>query len=298
MDRAASKIQARHRGRLARRRGAPMAPYAGLNSMGAGFGGGGYGNGRAHIDSDWAKRFLGRLGPNGKRVTRVQRHTIPAREYLRAEMVPALKTAFRETSAARASLLRRNGAWGAGTEATLQGENVAMWAGDRGDPVWHVSRALRLMVDPDLESREAAQRAFDKLDQDGDGTISIEELGDALSTARPGTGTSYKELRTLVDAADADQNGRVSFGEFLAMVKQIKAAKPQNGETQAPEDGDGTGAGWAAVAGEGAASLAAATKVDGSAAAAAGGGGGKGVVHGSLADDVRHTFELVRLPSF
>ena len=73
----------------------------------------------------------------------VNRHITPAREYLRTEMVPALKMALRDTSAARAALLRKNGAWGTGARATGHGENVAMWPGDSGASV--LSRSCRCL---------------------------------------------------------------------------------------------------------------------------------------------------------
>jgi len=60
------------------------------------------------------------------------------------------------------------------------------------------------------------KKQFEKLDRDGDGTLSFQELHDLLKKGNP-TFTE-PEVQTLYNACDSNNDGRVSFDEFLEYV--------------------------------------------------------------------------------
>jgi calcium-dependent protein kinase len=57
--------------------------------------------------------------------------------------------------------------------------------------------------------------AFDRLDVDDTGSISKENMLDFLAD----TGASVEEIEKIVEGADTDENGQVSYDEFLAMFR-------------------------------------------------------------------------------
>jgi hypothetical protein len=132
VDRAAARIQARQRGRIARR--------TGNSEQLEGVGG--------RLDSDWARRFLGKLGPNGNRATRVRRHAAPSREWLREQMLPALREVLQQTAPGGTAPMADGGvrasgfSWDGGGGGLLNPQSEE-------SPVLHVTRALRRMIDPD-----------------------------------------------------------------------------------------------------------------------------------------------------
>ena len=58
--------------------------------------------------------------------------------------------------------------------------------------------------------------AFDILDRDKNGTISIDELGVAMKSI--GMRPSVKELKKIMKSADIDKSGTLSFAEFAKLL--------------------------------------------------------------------------------
>ncbi|XP_060080010.1 calmodulin-beta-like [Ylistrum balloti] len=68
----------------------------------------------------------------------------------------------------------------------------------------------------EISSALALQDAFNMFDIDGNGSISVEELGLAMRSI--GENPSSKEIRQIVECADLDRNGTIEFEEFVVMV--------------------------------------------------------------------------------
>lgn len=64
------------------------------------------------------------------------------------------------------------------------------------------------------------KQAFALFDRDGDGTISLTELEQALSAA--GKTPTQLELQTLLESSDRDGNGTIDFTEFLTLMEKTK----------------------------------------------------------------------------
>ncbi|XP_074590154.1 calmodulin-1-like [Curcuma longa] len=65
------------------------------------------------------------------------------------------------------------------------------------------------------------QEAFCLFDRDGDGCITLEELGTVIKAL--GQRPSEEELREMIQEVDADGNGTIELGEFLnLMAKKVK----------------------------------------------------------------------------
>ncbi|CAB4285622.1 unnamed protein product [Prunus armeniaca] len=62
------------------------------------------------------------------------------------------------------------------------------------------------------------QEAFCLLDMDGDGCITIEELGTALESLDQHP--TEEELQNMIREIDADGNGTIEFGEFLHLMER------------------------------------------------------------------------------
>jgi len=58
--------------------------------------------------------------------------------------------------------------------------------------------------------------AFGLFDRDGDGTISVKELGAVLKTM--GHQTTEEVVQKMIKVADTDGSGSVEFEEFLEMI--------------------------------------------------------------------------------
>lgn len=69
-------------------------------------------------------------------------------------------------------------------------------------------------------SEQALRKAFDEVDRNGDGSLSLEELNVVL--VRSGWKLSDKDFAAALEDLDADENGRVSFAEFAAWVRAMK----------------------------------------------------------------------------
>jgi hypothetical protein len=240
LDRAAATIQARQRGRVARRRGAPMQ----ASTVGG-----------HPLDSGWSRRFLARLGPDGTRSTRARRHLdpesgreVPAREWLRAQVLPPLREVLRaHRHDAQPPPPHRLAAAAPASSSSLGPATVSKASGGvselaaaaavpaaESDPVHWASRALRRMADPELEWRTSVQATFSQLDADGDGTISIDEIGGALVSM--GCNPSFASVQAMLKEVDQDSDGRVSFDEFLMMARASVATGSARGEPPAQDE--------------------------------------------------------------
>ncbi|KAF5454675.1 hypothetical protein F2P56_024322 [Juglans regia] len=65
------------------------------------------------------------------------------------------------------------------------------------------------------------QEAFCLFDKDGDGSITIEELANAIRSLDQNP--TQEELQTMINEVDVDGNGTIEFGEFLnLMARKMK----------------------------------------------------------------------------
>jgi len=67
------------------------------------------------------------------------------------------------------------------------------------------------------------REAFNLFDQDGDGKVTTQELGEVMKNL--GQNPTDEELRDMINELDRDGNGTVEFNEFLAHItaKQTEA---------------------------------------------------------------------------
>jgi len=70
-----------------------------------------------------------------------------------------------------------------------------------------------------LKSEKAVAKAFAKYDVDGDGYITPKELRETMLSV--GENFTDKEVQGMIDAADKDNDGRISYAEFCAMMGYI-----------------------------------------------------------------------------
>eukprot|EP00092_Neocalanus_flemingeri_P009708 GFUD01010456.1.p1 GENE.GFUD01010456.1~~GFUD01010456.1.p1 ORF type:complete len:176 (+),score=62.40 GFUD01010456.1:114-641(+) len=63
---------------------------------------------------------------------------------------------------------------------------------------------------------ETSMEAFKLFDQDGDGTITTEELRDVMNSL--GRNPTQEELKDMINEMDVDGNGTIDFTEFMAMM--------------------------------------------------------------------------------
>jgi len=78
-----------------------------------------------------------------------------------------------------------------------------------------LKRAALRIIAGQLSHRQIIQlrKAFGMLDANGDGLLTLEELGQGMEAAGLGSGP---ELEDIVRSMDVDGNGRVSYSEFIA----------------------------------------------------------------------------------
>lgn len=75
------------------------------------------------------------------------------------------------------------------------------------------------MADQFTESQIATFKdTFTHFDKNGDGSISVEELGELMRQV--GYAQSEAELQTVIKEVDADNSGKVEFPEFLMMISR------------------------------------------------------------------------------
>jgi hypothetical protein len=64
---------------------------------------------------------------------------------------------------------------------------------------------------------------FDSFDQDGNGHITVPELGQVMKSI--GESASDAELKKLIAEVDKDSNGTIEFDEFVVFVEKLRAGK-------------------------------------------------------------------------
>ena len=70
------------------------------------------------------------------------------------------------------------------------------------------------------------REAFGMFDKNGDGTITINELGTVMKSL--GTNPTNAELQDIINEVDADGNGKLEFDEFCnLMARQMKDANQE-----------------------------------------------------------------------
>ena len=74
--------------------------------------------------------------------------------------------------------------------------------------------------------RAMAEEAFKMFDKDGGGSISVEELGQALRAL--GQDASEEELSRILAVVDADGSGQIEFEEFLQLINKELAKHTEN----------------------------------------------------------------------
>ncbi|KAJ2744073.1 translation elongation factor EF1B gamma [Coemansia sp. BCRC 34301] len=62
------------------------------------------------------------------------------------------------------------------------------------------------------------KKAFDLIDKDGNGSITVKELGDALKPF--GQNPSAKEVPEIINELDANGNGTMEFDEFVTLMQR------------------------------------------------------------------------------
>ena len=61
------------------------------------------------------------------------------------------------------------------------------------------------------------KEAFDRFDKNKDGTISVQELGTVMQEV--GLKPSEADLKVVISRLDTEENGSISFQEFLACIR-------------------------------------------------------------------------------
>ncbi|XP_041016591.1 calmodulin-like protein 11 [Juglans microcarpa x Juglans regia] len=72
------------------------------------------------------------------------------------------------------------------------------------------------------------QEAFCLFDKDGDGSITIEELANAIRSLDQNP--TQEELQTMINEVDVDGNGTIEFGEFLNLMARKMKENEAEGE--------------------------------------------------------------------
>eukprot|EP00090_Calanus_glacialis_P027075 TRINITY_DN42614_c0_g1_i1.p1 TRINITY_DN42614_c0_g1~~TRINITY_DN42614_c0_g1_i1.p1 ORF type:complete len:185 (-),score=56.21 TRINITY_DN42614_c0_g1_i1:12-566(-) len=88
------------------------------------------------------------------------------------------------------------------------------------------------------EQVDVYMEAFKMFDQNNDGTITIEELGEVMHSL--GRNPTKTELKDMVNEVDMDSNGSIDFTEFLAMMgADMKDEEMREAFKMFDLDGDG-----------------------------------------------------------
>lgn len=72
------------------------------------------------------------------------------------------------------------------------------------------------MTDLTGETIKEFREAFALFDKDGDGSISVTELGIVMKNM--GQNPTEAELKQMIQEVDADGNGRIDFAEFVTLL--------------------------------------------------------------------------------
>ncbi|KAM9294541.1 calmodulin-alpha-like [Gastrophryne carolinensis] len=108
-----------------------------------------------------------------------------------------------------------------------RGDQPLMATGSTSHGLWQVEQisSLTLFHADQLTEEQIAEfkEAFSLSDKDGDGTLTIKELGTVMRSL--GQNPTEAELQDMMNTADADGNGTIDFAEFLTiMASKMKDA--------------------------------------------------------------------------
>lgn len=89
-----------------------------------------------------------------------------------------------------------------------------------GQTKWReANRALKI----EGKSKAELGKLFDSIDEDGNGTIDESELKHALEKA--GVHMSHMDLKSMINSADENHDGKISKEEFLHICVKIQSPK-------------------------------------------------------------------------
>ena len=94
---------------------------------------------------------------------------------------------------------------------------------NQGERKWLSNRGKQHLLDFKDEEIWKLRECFNSLDDDGGGSIGLEELEDPLIGL--GFAETREEVKELIDAVDDDGSGAIEFGEFLTIIKNSDASE-------------------------------------------------------------------------
>ncbi|CAG9327407.1 unnamed protein product [Blepharisma stoltei] len=89
---------------------------------------------------------------------------------------------------------------------------------------WLRKRGKRQYIDFEDSIRNELRKYFLSMDQDGRGSIGIDELMEPLIAL--GLAENRQQVKELFDAVDTDKSGQIEFDEFLAILKGGDGSSP------------------------------------------------------------------------
>lgn len=111
---------------------------------------------------------------------------------------------------------------------------------------------IEMMVRRDAKVEEDVMHAFRVFDRDGDGYISVEEL--RLTMNNLGEPLTDHEVRSMIEEADLDGDGRINFQEFARLMQtQQQQQQHRSGSMSTPPSSSSSagGGGGGGVGGQG-----------------------------------------------
>uniref|UniRef100_A0A0E0ES50 EF-hand domain-containing protein n=1 Tax=Oryza meridionalis TaxID=40149 RepID=A0A0E0ES50_9ORYZ len=137
----------------------------------------------------------------------------------------ALVKSSSSSASSSPSARRRAAAPAAEAEAAVDLDTVlGLMGGAGGAPSVGFEEAAALFEEEEATVGEAAA-AFRVFDRNGDGFIDAGELGSVLASLGlgAGAGAGHAECQRMIDAYDADKDGRIDFREFLKLMETAAA---------------------------------------------------------------------------
>merc|ERR1712241_1118798 len=91
---------------------------------------------------------------------------------------------------------------------------------------------IEMMLRRDSKIEEDVRHAFRVFDRDGDGLISAEEL--KLTMNNLGEPLTDHEVRSMIEEADLDGDGRINFQEFARLMQTQQQQQNRSGSMSTP----------------------------------------------------------------
>jgi len=91
---------------------------------------------------------------------------------------------------------------------------------------------IEMMVRKEAKVEEDVMHAFRVFDRDGDGYISVEEL--RLTMNNLGEPLTDQEVRSMIEEADLDGDGRINFQEFARLMQTQQQQEHRSGSMSTP----------------------------------------------------------------